>query len=335
METERIVELILQELRGLQAPAPTASKRIPAHDAPCPAPNPPAPTPSIAAEAPCWADAENTAEGYVPTDPRPACSRPAPAGLPLDARPCPDFVRPDKLGATRENPTEMLKRMRAATSARIGIGKCGARMRTDTVLRFRADHAAAKDAVAKDVPEELLQRLGLFTVQTLCTDHDEYLTRPDLGRNFSKETLAELEKKCKPHPDVQIYAAGGLSSTAIGANLANCLPAIIDGLTAKGLSVGTPFYVRYARVPSMDPISELLRPKVTCVLIGERPGLATAESMSAYIAYEATVGMPESRRTVVSNIHKGGISAVEAGAYIADLIARMIEKKASGVDFVR
>lgn len=322
MDTERIVELILEEIKRLQPAAATPAPA--AHAAPAEPPRYPAP--------PCE---EAYGTDATPTDPRPACSRPAPEGLPLDARPCPAFIRPDKLGAYRENPTDTLKRMRSATSARIGIGKCGARMRTDAVLRFRADHAAAKDAVAKDVPEELLEQLGLFTVQTLCKDHDEYLTRPDLGRRFSEETQQDLTKRCKQNADVQLYAAGGLSSTAIAANLANILPAVTDGLTAKGLSVGTPFYVRYARVPSMDVVSELLTPKVTCVFIGERPGLATAESMSAYIAYKATVGMPESRRTVVSNIHRGGIAAVEAGAYIADLIAKMIETKTSGVDFAR
>ena len=82
----------------------------------------------------------------------------------------------------------------------------------------------------------------------------------------------------------------------------------------------------------MDQISEITGADVTCVLIGERPGLITAESMSAYIAYKATVGMPEARRTVVSNIHKQGTTAVEAGAHIAELIKTMLEKKASGID---
>ena len=81
-----------------------------------------------------------------------------------------------------------------------------------------------------------------------------------------------------------------------------------------------------------DQIAEILGAKVVCIFIGERPGLGTAESMSAYIAYDARVGMPESRRTVVSNIHKDGISAVEAGAYIADVICEILERKASGVD---
>lgn len=86
---------------------------------------------------------------------------------------------------------------------------------------------------------------------------------------------------------------------------------------------------------SQEHVAETLGAKVVCVLIGERPGLATAESMSAYIAYNAYVGMPESKRTVVSNIHKNGTAAVEAGAYIAEVIGKMLEQKASGVDLVK
>ena len=86
---------------------------------------------------------------------------------------------------------------------------------------------------------------------------------------------------------------------------------------------------------SQEHVAELLGAKVVCTLISERPGLATAESMSAYIAYNAHVGMPEAKRTVVSNIHKNGTAAVEAGAYIAEVIAKILEQKASGLDLVK
>ena len=106
----------------------------------------------------------------------------------------------------------------------------------------------------------------------------------------------------------------------------------MEGLKEKGISTGTPIFVKFGRVAAQDQISELLNAKIVCSFIGERPGLATAESMSAYISYMATVGMPEARRTVVSNIHKDGITAVEAGAYLTDLIQKILDKKASGVE---
>ena len=129
---------------------------------------------------------------------------------------------------------------------------------------------------------------------------DEFLTRPDLGRLFPEESLEMIRSKCGRDMDVQVYASDGLSSTAIEANLENILPVIMDGLKAEGLKTGAPFFVKNGRVAAMDQVSEALNATVTCVLIGERPGLATAESMSAYIAYKAVVGMPEARRTVVS-----------------------------------
>ncbi len=227
---------------------------------------------------------------------------------------------------------DALLRMKARTNARIAAGRCGLRLNTRSLLTLRADHAAARDAVFKDVSEEILKAFNLFSVQTMCQTKDEYLTRPDLGRVLSPEGVQEVSSKCKHDVDVQIFASDGLSSTSIDANLAQILPILTDALCAKGLSVGTPFFVRYGRVGTMDHVSEILNPTVCCVLIGERPGLATAESMSAYIAYKATVGMPEARRTVVSNIHSQGINAVEAGAYIADVIENILQKKASGVE---
>ncbi len=230
---------------------------------------------------------------------------------------------------------DALQRMKATTVARIGVGRCGSRLNTRTLLTLRADHAAARDGVFKCVDRKLLKQLDLFTVQTDCEDKNQYLTRPDLGRLLSEEAREWLDHKCQKNPDVQIYISDGLSSTAIEANLPKILPILNEGLKAKNIKTGTPFFLKYGRVGSMDHISELLGATVTCVLIGERPGLATAESMSAYIAYKATVGMPEARRTVVSNIHASGINAVEAGAYICDVIEAILKNKASGVELSR
>ena len=215
---------------------------------------------------------------------------------------------------------------------RLGIGKAGARYKTLPVLEFRAAHSAAQDAVFTDVDPEVNEKLGLFTVQTKCDSKDTYLTRPDLGRVLSDEAVQTIKEKCKMHPTVQIYVSDGLSSAAVAANTADVLPAILQGLKSYGIEAGTPFFVKYGRVGVMDQISEITGADVTCVLIGERPGLITAESMSAYIAYKATVGMPEARRTVVSNIHKDGTIPAEAGAHIADIIKKILEAKASGTD---
>lgn len=229
---------------------------------------------------------------------------------------------------------EALERMKKRTTARIGVGRAGPRLTTRSLLKLRADHAQARDAVFADVDPKVLESLGLFTVQSRCEDKNTYITRPDLGRLLSDEAAQTVKSRCKSSPDVQIIAADGLSSTAIEVNLPKILPVLTEALGRKNISVGTPFFVKFGRVACEDHIAELTGAKVVCVLIGERPGLATAESMSAYIAYDAHVGMPESCRTVVSNIHKDGTAAVEAGAYIADVIEKILKNKASGVNLV-
>lgn len=261
-----------------------------------------------------------------------------PAAVPAPAKEWEDITSPEcKAIPLLENPEdpEALRRMMGRTTARIGVGRAGSRLKTQTMLALRADHAQARDAVFADVDQKVLDEAGLFTVQTMCQEKDTYITRPDLGRKLSPEAIETLRQRCIPNPDVQIYAADGLSSTAIEANLNKILPVITESLTRMGLKVGTPFYLRFGRVGSQEHVAETLGAKVVCTLIGERPGLATAESMSAYIAYNAFVGMPESKRTVVSNIHKNGTAAVEAGAYVAEVIAKILEQKASGVDLVK
>ncbi len=233
-----------------------------------------------------------------------------------------------------ENPVsrEAYYDLKQYAPCRLGIGKAGARYRTLPVLEFRAAHSAAQDAVFSDVDQDFIDNMGLFTIQTKCDCKDTYLTRPDLGRVLSDEGAAAVKEKCKKNPTVQIYVSDGLSSAAIAANVGDVLPAIEQGLKSYGINCGTPFFVKYGRVGAMDQISEITGADVTCVLIGERPGLITAESMSAYIAYKATVGMPEARRTVVSNIHKDGTIPAEAGAHIADIIKKILNAKASGTD---
>lgn len=215
---------------------------------------------------------------------------------------------------------------------RLGIGKAGARYKTDPSLQFRAAHSAAQDAVFSDIDQSFIDRMGFFTVQTLCDSKDTYLTRPDLGRKLNEDGVKTILEKCKKNPTVQIYVSDGLSSAAVAANVADVLPGILQGLKSYGIDAGTTFFCKYGRVGAMDHISELLGATVTCVLIGERPGLITAESMSAYIAYKGTVGMPEARRTVISNIHKEGTIPAEAGAHISEVIKTILDHKASGTD---
>ena len=226
---------------------------------------------------------------------------------------------------------EAFAKLKAKTPARLGSGKAGPRYKTLTMLRFRADHAAAQDAVFSQVPEEFAKENGLIPVQTLCTDKDEYLTRPDKGRAFG-ESMAKVIRETMPKaPQVQIVVGDGLSSAAVMAHAMDCMAAIRDGLKARNIETGKALFVRYCRVGAGDAIGDLTGCQVVCMLVGERPGLVTDKSMSAYITYKPHTGVSESSRTVVSNIHAQGTPAVEAGAHIAELIEMILKKQVSGV----
>ena len=222
--------------------------------------------------------------------------------------------------------------LKARTPARLGMGRAGARYKTETMLRMRCDHAAAQDSVFSHVSEDFVKAQGYIPIHTLCKDKDEYLTRPDKGRRFDEEQQALIQKTLGQAPKVALVVGDGLSSAAIEANAADCMEAIRAGLKGFGIDAGPTLFVRYCRVGASDHIGELTGAEVVCMLVGERPGLVTAESMSAYLTYGARIGIPESKRTVISNIHRQGTTAVEAGAHIAELIKTMLERKASGID---
>ena len=226
---------------------------------------------------------------------------------------------------------EAFKRLKQKTPARLGCGKAGPRYKTLTSLRFRADHAAAQDAVFSEIDTDFAKNHNLLPVKTRCDSKDEYLTRPDLGRCFDEHNAKTIQGVIDKPPRVQLVVGDGLSSAAITANAMDCLAAIRDGLKLLGIETGKAIFVKYCRVGAGDAIGDLTGCELVCMLVGERPGLVTDKSMSAYITYMPRTGVLESSRTVVSNIHSQGTPAVEAGAHVAELIGEILKKKVSGV----
>ncbi|QFU84309.1 ethanolamine ammonia-lyase subunit EutC [Natronorubrum aibiense] len=227
---------------------------------------------------------------------------------------------------------EILRHIVDRTPTRVGVGRAGPRPRTDSLLEFRADHGVARDAVLSHVDSDVIQELDLVHLETRVVDKDQYLARPDLGRELAANSIDILHDQCEHEPEVQVVVADGLSSTAVEMNAPELLPVLRDGLSDRDIEVGTPVFVEYGRVNVMDAISEELDADCCIILIGERPGLKSAESLSAYLAYGSERGMPTAKKSVISNIHDGGLPPIEAGAELVDLIAEMLEKEASGID---
>ncbi len=233
-----------------------------------------------------------------------------------------------------ENPIDPqgLAALMAATPTRVGVGRSGPRPRTSAMLLFQADHGATQDALMREVDPDLLKGMGLFTVESLAKDRQEYLKRPDLGRKLTDASKAKLKDRCAKTPDVQIFVGDGLSGAAIEHNLRQIWPVLQQGLQSAGLSMGTPFFVKNARVGLLNDVNAIVDAKVCVILIGERPGLARAQSMSIYLGYRPRQNSTDANRDAICNIYEGGLNPLEAGAHAVQLIQKMIKDQTSGVE---
>jgi ethanolamine ammonia-lyase small subunit len=231
---------------------------------------------------------------------------------------------------------EVLRKIRERTPARILVGRAGAAYRTSTQLDLRESHAAARDAVRAELDLEtvfggaFIKQWNLFEVCTEAHAKEEYLLQPDLGRRLNEASRQELAKRCSRENDIQIAIGDGLSVTAIAAQVPSLLPLLHEGARARGRTIGNPFVIRHCRVGVLNEIGELLAPKVAVLLIGERPGLATAESLSAYMAYRPCLAHTDANRNLISNIHSRGLKPQEASDRILSLAVSMMALQISG-----
>ncbi len=225
---------------------------------------------------------------------------------------------------------------RSRTPARIFAGGDRSAYETKAWLSLRQDHASAVDAVwreldlAADFDPDFVQSRGLFAVQTQAVDKREYLLRPDLGRRLSETAAATLASRCSPGCDVQIVIGDGLSSAAVAAQVPAILPLLELRAESLGWSIGQTFVVRHCRVGVLNEIGKVLNPNVVILLIGERPGLATTESLSAYMAYKPQPGHTDAQRNLISNIHGAGLKPAGAAERILNLAAKMMSSQLSG-----
>jgi len=230
----------------------------------------------------------------------------------------------------------LMERIRAQTPARLLSGRVGAAYRTATQLELRDAHASARDAVRcelnleRDLGAAFLKHWDLFEVSTQAANKDEYLLRPDRGRHFTDESRKTILKRCPSGKDVQVVIGDGLSIAAISAQAPGLVPLLCEDAGERGWTFGQVFAIQYCRVGILNEIGELLRPKVVILLIGERPGLATAESLSAYLAYEPRESHTDANRNLISNIHARGVRVPQASARILHLVEQLLNRRTSG-----
>jgi ethanolamine ammonia-lyase small subunit len=228
--------------------------------------------------------------------------------------------------------------LRRFTDARIGLGRAGSALPIREVLKFSMAHAQAHDAVKRPLDwaplEEALAALKLKTVrvESAAGDRDTYLRRPDLGRRLSAEARGRLAAMARPPPDLLILVADGLSSTGVGANAAAVIAALLPLVRRSGWSLGPVLLASQGRVALGDDAGELIGGRAVLVLIGERPGLSSPDSLGAYLTWAPRVGRKDGERNCISNIRRGGLSAEEAAFKAHWLLREAFRRQLTGVN---
>jgi ethanolamine ammonia-lyase small subunit len=231
-------------------------------------------------------------------------------------------------------PADPYAALRAATPARIGLGRSGDSLPTRAVLDFQLAHARARDAVhgALDAPAlaQALAPLPTVLAQSQVNERSIYLRRPDLGRRLDAPSRRALEV-LRGAPDVVFVVADGLSAAAVQAQAAALIAVCLPGL--NGLKIGPVVIATFARVALGDEIGALLGARICAVLIGERPGLSVADSLGVYLTYDPRPGRRDSERNCLSNIHgKGGLSIEQAAAKLVWLLREALNRGLTGVE---
>ncbi|RDK03970.1 ethanolamine ammonia-lyase subunit EutC [Paraburkholderia lacunae] len=202
--------------------------------------------------------------------------------------------------------------LRQFTNARIALGRAGNSLPTAPLLAFNLSHAQARDAVHHPLDTEVLheqlraQNFRTLDLHSAAPDREHYLRRPDLGRRLSEESRAALAQVPSESPDVVFVIGDGLSAFAASKQSIPLLQAVCPKLT--DWRIGPVVVARQARVALGDEIGELLGAKLVVMLIGERPGLSSPDSLGIYLTYAPKVGCSDAQRNCISNVRPEGLN---------------------------
>jgi ethanolamine ammonia-lyase small subunit len=247
-------------------------------------------------------------------------------------------VEMDKPPVDPQNPLLELRRL---TPARIALGRTGTSMPTSAQLDFQYAHAQARDAVHlpfdhAGLSSQLAERgRASLLLHSAATDRNSYLQRPDLGRKLSNESAQTLRDYALANPggvDLAIVVADGLSALAVHRHTLPFLARMEDQIVSDGWSVSPVILVEQGRVAVADEIGELLGAKMVVILIGERPGLSSPDSLGLYFTYNPKVGLTDAYRNCISNVRLEGLSYGMAAHRLLYLMREACRRQLSGVN---
>lgn len=227
--------------------------------------------------------------------------------------------------------------LKSFTDARIALGSTGVSVPMKSALALRLAHAHAKDAVYSSLNGRQIQKtlrnldLSEQVVHSQAENREIYLQRPDLGRKLNQESVEILQKLPSATYDIVIVIADGLSAEAVNTSGVELTQLLVSSAKEQGYRVGPVVLANQARVAIADEIGYLLRSKLTLILIGERPGLSSFDSVGAYMTYNPLPGNTDERRNCISNIRPAGLPVKPAAQKIMYLINKAFQLQLSGV----
>jgi ethanolamine ammonia-lyase small subunit len=225
---------------------------------------------------------------------------------------------------------------RAHTAARIALGRAGSGLPTREVLGFGWAHAMARDAIHTPLDVATLTRdlhgdgWDTFAVQSQAQDRTTFLRRPDLGRRLCPEAATQLRAQKAPHPDISITIGDGLSSLAVQTHALPLLKALRKTL-AGSFTFAPVVIATQARVALADEIGEIQGVRLAIILIGERPGLSSPDSLGIYLTHGPRIGRHDAERNCISNVRPEGLGYEQAAFKLAWLIRQALRLGLSGV----
>jgi ethanolamine ammonia-lyase small subunit len=228
--------------------------------------------------------------------------------------------------------------LRRNTAARIALGRAGGSLPTREVLAFAAAHAAARDAVHEALDRDRLEadirtlQSEVMRLESAAPDRATYLQRPDLGRKLSDVSAQALAaSKSTSAPDLALIVADGLSAPAAQRQATPLLCELLPMLRSSGITASPVFLVRFGRVAIEDEIGAAIGAKAALILLGERPGLGSPDSLGAYLVFAPKPGRTDAERNCVSNIRPGGLPFPAAAETLHYLVTQAIRRQISGV----
>jgi ethanolamine ammonia-lyase small subunit len=246
-----------------------------------------------------------------------------------------DVCAPKPAVVNRLHEPLALQRIVDDSPSRLAQGRSGTRYTTSAAITLRAEHAVAIDAVHAELDASFAAAIGCIALESRASDHKSFLLFPNLGRRLSDASVQRVLAEGSRGVDINIVVGDGLSAWAVQQQAPRLLPLLEQSLRSAGFRIGKPLFVKFARIGVADEIGVVLASKATIIMVGERPGLGTGDSLSLYTAFKPRLDQDNAEKNCISNVRPLGVNLELAASRCTELMKRTFAAGGGGVQLVK